>query len=368
MSQFSPSLNEALRVFVAEYNSFTKTLTLVLLLADFDLLEIDEPYGYIVQILNELYQQVTIDLLEQYLGIAEIEEGSHFKHFETRVDIIIREDYLLEEIRPEGWIPASVVDPGKWEFLKYKKIELVYCYKPDFPEYSEFSDCPADQPSQNILYPAYPTGVACSWPKPDLSSGLSWHAIWSGYGAYSPETHWRYRILGNFHNLIAPDPNSPDYWMNESVWDCFRESVPSDGSPWYSDGNPTQYISRGINDNWLDTYKELKDRGYAPDGFRREQRWLSISGEYSYQTLYLGTEDHVRIQAYLYDDYVKIYKRKSGGGGGTAPRPFIPENELGIFGIILNSGKTIIRYLFSPFVVNGENFVVNSENFEVKDQ
>lgn len=367
MSSISPSQEQALRVFVKEYNTTAKTLTLILLLAEFDFLELDEPYGYIVEILNKLYEQVTVDLLEQYLGIAEVEEGNHFPHWETRTEIIIREDYLLEEIRPEGWIPLSVVDPGQWEILKWKKIELIYRHKPDFPEVSTFDDCPTDQPHQNIVYPAYPSGLTCSWPLPDLGSGLSWRSIWSGYAGYSPDFHWKYRILGNFYNCIAANPGSSDYWMQEEIWDCFRESVPADGSPWYSDGNPVQYISRGINDDWLDTYDELQDRGYAPNAYRRIQRWLANSGEYSYRLIQPGDEDHVQIEAYLYDDYVKIYKEKPTGDIGGTPRPPFPDDWRGILGILLRSGKAIIDYLFSLFIVNNETFIVNGEDFEVKD-
>jgi hypothetical protein len=368
MSEISPPQEQALRVFVKEYNSATKALTLTLLLADFDLLEIDEPYGYVIEVLNELYQQVTVDLLEQYLGIAEIEAGNHFPHWETRIDVIIREDYLLEEIRPDGWIPASVVDPGQWEFLKWKRIELIYCYEPDFPEVSEFDNCPSDQPSQNIIYPAYPSGLTCSWPLPNLATGLSWRSIWSGYAGFSPEFHWKYRILAPFHNCIAANPSSSDAWMKEEIWDCFRESTPDDGSPWYSDGNPVQYISKGINDDWLETYDELKDRDYAPNAYRRIQRWLANSGEYSYRLVQPGNEDHVQIEARIYDDYVKIYKKKPSGNTGGTPRPPFPDDFMrGILGTILSSGKAIIKHLFSLFIVNSENFIVNSENFEVKD-
>jgi len=368
MSGISPPQEQALRVFVKEYDSATKALTLTLLLADFNLLEIDEPYGYVIKTLNELYQQVTIDLLEQYLGIAEIEAGNHFPHWETRIDVIIREDYLLKEIRPNGWIPVSVVNPNQWEFLKWKRIELIYCYEPDFPEVSEFDNCPSDQPSQNIIYPAYPSGLTCSWPLPNLATGLSWRSIWSGYPGYSPEFHWKYRILAPFHNCIAANPSSSDAWMQEEIWDCFRESTPADGSPWYSDGNPVQYISKGINDDWLDTYDELKDRDYAPNAYRRIQRWLANSGEYSYRLIQPGNEDHVQIEARIYDDYVRIYKKKPTGDVGGTPRPPFPDDfPRGILGTILSSGKAVIKYLFSLFIVNNETFIVNSENFEVKD-
>jgi hypothetical protein len=363
MSKVAPSSLQAFHIFAEEYNSYSKVLKLALLLADFDVLDSSLPEDYVIDQLNELYQQNTIEALEIAFGLAEIGAGETFKDFETRVTIFIYEDYLLREIQPSGYIPASVVDPNQLNFLKYKKILLVYTHKPDFPDYAEFDPTPADQSHRPILYPSYPSGLANSWPPPDISGALTWHTVWSGYPGYSPGSHWRYRILAPFYNLIAANPSSSDYWMQEEVMDCFRESTPDDGNPWYSEGNPTQYISKGINDSWYDTYVELRDnRGYAPNAYRREQRWLSGT-DYSYRLIQPGGEDHVQIQAWPYSGVIPIYKRKGGGGGGGRPRQEVVGVEINI--LPLSSAISSIKYPYSMFFVNEEQFIVNSENFEV---
>lgn len=366
MSQVSPSQFDAFHVFVEEYNSVSKSLTLCLLLADFDLLNISDPVSdQVIEMLNQLYEQATIRLLEEYFGLAQISEGESFKDFETRQIIYIREDYLLEEIQPSGFIPASVVDYTQWEFLKYRKITLIYCALEDFPAYEDFDPCPSNQPHRNIVHPAYPSGLAWSSPYPDLTGALSWHTIWSGYAGYSPDTHWRYRILGSFYDLLAADPNSSDYWMKEEVYDCFRESRPSDGSPWYSDGDPVQYISRGINDSWYDSYVELRDeRDYAPNAYQREQRWLANSGQYSYRLVQPGTEDHVQIQARLFSSPGRIYQKK--------PSPDISSVVPSMIPLLKGLGEKLgclgggVNWLWDSLLINNEQLQIDSEDVEIK--
>jgi hypothetical protein len=363
MSGVAPSSLSTFNIFVEEYNSANKVLKLILLLAEFDILDSSDPEGYVIDELNELYQQNTIEALEMAFGLAEIGVGEAYRDFETRVVIFIHEDYLLSEIQPTGYIPASVIDPAQLEFLKYRKITLVYTHKPDFPEYADFDPTPAGQPHRPINYPSYPSGLANSWELPDISGALSWRNIWSGYPGYSPGSHWKYRILAPFYNLLAANPSSSDYWMQEDIFDCFRESTPSDGSPWYSDGDPVQYISRGINDSWYDTYIELRDeRGYAPNAYRRELRWLSGTN-YSYRQVQVGSEDHIQIQAWFYNEPVKIYKRKAGGSGGGKPRQDIV--GAGLSALPFSGLAATAKYPYSLFFVNGEQFIVNSENFEV---
>jgi hypothetical protein len=362
MSAVAPSSTNAFHIFIQEYNSASKILKLILLLAEFDFLDSSEPEEYVIEQLSELYQQNTIEALEIAFGLAEIGVGESFKDFETRVTIFIHEDYLLSEIQPTGYIPASVINPNQLNFLKYKKITLVYTHKPDFPDYGDFDPTPANQPHRPILYPSYPSGLANSWAKPALSGPLSWHTIWSEYAAFSPEAHYQYRILAPFYNCIAANPASSDYWMWEDATDCFRESTPADGNPWYSEGDPVQYISRGINDSWYDSYLELHDRDFCPNAFNRIKRWLALSGSYSYRHIQVGYDEHVQIQAHLFGEPVEIFKRKAGGSGGGKPRPIIGG---GLEAVPLSSSLSTVKYPYSLFFVNGEQFVVNSEDFEV---
>lgn len=366
MAQTAPGFQDMLSVYVETYNSTQKILTLFLLMADFDLTGTSDPYEYVVDQMNQLYEQCTIELMEQYLGLAQIEAGENFPEFPTGTIIYVQEDYLLEECQPYGYIPASVIDYTQFEFLKYRKIRLIYRHKPDFPLPSTFSDKPSGQPHHGIN-PAYgyPGGLVMSWAYPNLSGAnpLSFTSVWIAYAAFSPSAHYRILVLTDWLHLLTADPNDPDYWMNTDVMDCFRPSVPADGSPWWSVDYPYKWISKNINDDWVDSYTELTNRGFAPNPFQRPLRWLSRAN-YSYRHVRPGSDDHVQVE---FRDHVipsKIYKKPPVGdvGGGIIP----VVTAVGVLSALLGCLGTSVVWLFSIFEVNGETFEVNGETFEVK--
>lgn len=371
MSQIPESFYASLTPMIEEYNSAQKILKILLVAADLDLVPMSDPYQFIVEEINKLYEQATIELVEQSLGLAEVEAGASFESFGGGGSVQIQEDYLLEEVHPFGYIPASVVDYTDWGFLKYRKIRLIYKYEPDF-DIEDYEDCPDGQRKQSIS-PAYgyPPGMVSSWEFPDLSESnpLSWVYIFSGYGAYSPEAHWRYRIFPEWVYLLSAHPGEEDEtykaYMLEDVIDCFRQAVPSDGSPWWSENNPYMWISKGINDDWVDSYVELKTRDFAPNGYMRPWRWMQFSDiPYEYFHHPTQPEDHIRVQMRNHEIPSLPYKGEIASGAGTN----IPYMSAAVVATL--AGKAVsfkVIWPFSPFSVDGEPFSVNGELFNVRD-
>jgi hypothetical protein len=108
--------------------------------------------------------------------------------------------------------------------------------------------------------------------------------------------------------------------MLEDVYDCFQRAESGDYG--YEAGENPWYCSKGINNDWVDSYDELKDRDFAPNGYRRSQRWCTLAGIDS-DLLQVGSIDHLRVEAYDYDEEGKVRER---GGGGLSPAifPFLP--------------------------------------------
>jgi len=254
-----------------------------------------DPLNYVVEQVEQLYQDSLIDLLEQLQGISRIDAGTQFED-EYGATIEIEEDYLLKEVHPVSYTPLSVVqlDP---EIFKYERIRLIYRAVDEFP--------PLGYPLPDgwNSYPlpvgqGYPIGLVNGGPGGDLSVALSWRRIWIGRPGYSP-THWKYSISPEWIMLLSAHPDSADYWMQEDIWDCWRPSRPEDGAPWYSEDN-CLWISKGINDDWVESYQELVSQGYAPNGYRRPLRWLALSDYQGYRFQQLPNNyDVIEIQVRL---------------------------------------------------------------------
>lgn len=335
MTETQPALFDQFEVFVKEYNSAMKTLELALILKEFSLINVENPVDWVTDLMAELYQQATIELIETYFGLALVEDGESWPDWITGVSVEIHEDYLLKEVIPgygdaPSFIPASVIDPKILFPFKYGCIVLVYHYKETFP--SEWPDKPYGQPSHSLdTGLGYPAGLWCSWPYPDLSdetNGLIWIAVWKGTWNSLPEGHWRYYMRPNWIALMTANPDSADYWMLQEVFDCFRQSVPGDGAPWWSAENAL-WISKGINDDWVDSYDELKNRDAAPNAFRRPLRWLALSGVEDYRFRQDAYNDYVELQMRVITPSADVYgpgEEKPTGGPGI----FIP--GLGLLG------------------------------------
>lgn len=336
--QTQPELFEQLQVFVKEYNSTAKVLKLALVLRDFDLYDSEFPLDWVIDLANQLYEQATISLIEAQLGLGLVESGDTWPHLITGVSVEIQEDYLLSQIDPgtsafPAYIPASVINPKQFEFLKYRTITLHYHFKDTFP--TEWPDRPYSYPYEECpVSLGYPPDLWMAWPYPNLtdSNPLVWMAVWMGIGNMLPVAHWRYTVEPEWLMLLTANPNSPDYWMQEEIFDCFRQAQESDGDPWWDPENPS-WISRGINDSWVDSYEELKARGAAPNAYRRPLRWLANAGCTYYRFSQEPTIDRVELQVRMHLFPAKIYGpnvEEPGGGPGI----FLPGlGLLGTFGL-----------------------------------
>jgi hypothetical protein len=307
----------AAKVFVEEYNSASKVLTLAMLLWDLELTETSDPYNWAIALINEFYQSATTALMEQLSELAQVEQNSVFPDLAGN-PITIQEDYLLVSITPFSYVPASVIDPQTLLPFKYVKVTLHYIHKPDFDVADLNLPPPGWQTHPCLEDWGFPPYVSYAWPYPNLGEGNPpvWTAVWMGSWNSLPTGHWRYKVQAEWLILLQADPADPDYWMQEDIYDCYREAIPSDGSPWYNPDSP-KWISRGINDSWVDSYDELKNRGYAPNAFRRELRWFANAGWTDYRFRQDASNDYVEVTArphYLPGDSCTPY---GGGGAGT---------------------------------------------------
>lgn len=336
-----PPLFDQLEIFVDEYNSSAKILKIALVLRDFDLWDTGFPDDYVVDLMQQLYEQATIDLIEAQFGLGLVENGDSWPDLITGVSVEIHEDYLLSSVSPgtsgfPAYIPASVIDPKQFEFLKYRTLVLSYTYKDTFSE--DWPDRPYGQPFVECpVTLGYPAGLWFSWPYPKLIPG---NLVWSGHpfmGIWSslPTGHWRYIVSPEWILLLTAQPSSPDYWMQEGVTDCFRQAMPSDGGPDWDPRCP-KWISRGINDSWVDSYDELKNRGFAPNAYRRPMRWFSLGGWSDYRLRQTSSRDYVEIKIWRHYTGAEVYGPgiQEGAGG---PHIFIPGlGLLGQFGLDLS--------------------------------
>ena len=83
-----------------------------------------DPFNFVIDKINQLYEESTIDLLESLQGIAKIEAGSEIPD-ETGAIITVEEDYLLKEVVPLNVTPLSVIELQP-EMFKYSRIRLIY--------------------------------------------------------------------------------------------------------------------------------------------------------------------------------------------------------------------------------------------------
>jgi hypothetical protein len=290
-----PGLTDSLNVYVEEYNSVSKTLVLLLLIRDLTLTETSSPFDYAVGLINQFYEKATVAWVEENYGLALVESGEEYPD-ETGAIIEIQEDYLLSFVQPMDYVLASVIDPQELFPFKYRRVRLVYRYQPDFQK-DVYPETPG-QPKHDLpVVWGYPPDSAYTWPYLDLGIADTWFSVWYAIGNTDPVAHWRYMCDPMWLCLLQAYPDDPDEWMQQDVYDGYRQAVSSDGQPWYTEGQSPKWISRGINDNWVDSYNWLKTRGgYAPNADRRELRWFSYAGWTDYRRYEQGASwVHVQI-------------------------------------------------------------------------
>ena len=254
-----------MNVYVDVYDPENGTLTLNVVLAGFSPTTIDDPTG-ILPALQKNYEQITIGLIENYLGLQHISEGEEFPDIYGNM-VVIGEEYTLVTIDGVGSDKislAGLIDPLSEFPFRYSRVTLHYCRVIPTP----LLEVPLGW-KQEPLNPAwgYPSGAVNAWKLPTLGNN-GWYTIIGNIYNGSPRPHIRCFCMGEWVWLLTQQEME-----SGDIFDCFRWSVPGDGGPWFS--GMQRFISRGINDSWADSSDEIVSRrGGIFDTIGTAVHWL----------------------------------------------------------------------------------------------
>jgi hypothetical protein len=286
--------------------------------------------------------------IEAVFGLGVIPSQTSLPSLYTGQSITIQEEWVLRAITPASYVPSFVSDPKESPF-KYKYIQLIYALPGDFPERDflppefgfgqggETGGAGVSGEWESLPSPPYPADSFWGYPYPVLGD-LSWYGIYAATWNGQPTMHARYCVVPEWLMVFSAYPDLPEPYTDAfsfNIFDCFREAIESDGPPWYTPEHRL-WISRGINDSWVDTFTELRDRGDPFNGGMRVWHWLNMASVPNrYWESPGGWEEHVDIRCSANPANVpgEVYVKWTPPGGIIPP----------IIGLI----ETIIPALFS---------------------
>lgn len=309
MSVFVPGDYESsLDLYVREYIPASHTLTLTVLAKEFIFDEEDLFEVFIVEQLQKGFPMITPRYVEEKWGAALVEAGDSFPDWETGATVTINEDYLLYLTNPDFYIYAAVEDPKAPNIYQYVVCDLTYIYLPD---YEVTGDKPVNQPFERLapVDDNWEKEDVFTWPFPELST-TTWRTVWYGQWKTSPSGHWRYTVNSRMLYLLTARPEGLPH-EQPYIFDCFTVVPLSD--PWPpTDG--VWFSSKGINDDYVDTYAEMVSRGAAPNADQRPYKWLGDAG-IERRNVPVGFNQYVQVRQYPYTEEGGPKKHPPGLGG-----------------------------------------------------
>lgn len=326
-SVLNPSPYESMLAYVQVYNSNT----LILLLRSGNFQFGGKPPENVLADCMETYTDPSFNKIESAFGLTEIIPPQQFYNLYTGNVVTVNEHWVLISIQPYSYVPAFVDDP-KGNPFKLGYIQLTYVQADNIPDLplllpefgggfgGEGSGSGASGEWEELPSPPYPVRLCYGYPYPVLGE-FSWYgvfiAIWNGV----PTMHARYGIQPEWLFLATNYPGLEEPYTSafeHGIFDCFREAIESDGAPWYTP-EKRLFISKGINDSWVDTYTELRDnRGFPFNGGMRIWHWLNLAGVANrYWYTPGGLEEHVDIKCSALPANVngRAYRLWQFGGG-----------------------------------------------------
>lgn len=270
---------------IEEYNRNSRILTIGLyfigLVGDYD-----DNTG-MEDIATELYKIATIEMIKAAYGLEMVVDGEVFFD-KDNIEVEIEEDWVLESIEmgentiiPRGLV--SLPDSPLTDCLKYDKITLRY--KPNlkliYPK-KNYPGYAVDLPD------SYPMRLKNFIPQTSLAANSGIGIFVADYNGF-PAPHLRYKVTLLGMPCLANDENSLQVEMTMPVYDAFVYN-----------GNEHIWESRGINDNWYESYQYIAVRLSNFPLKNRVIRWCNFFGfditvEASVQPIF----DRIRLNGWL---------------------------------------------------------------------
>jgi hypothetical protein len=289
--------------------------------------------------LRETWQAAGRFQVEAAFGLGVIPASTVLPTLYTGQSITIQEEWLLRAITPASYVPSFVADPKESPF-KYRYLQLIYALPGEFPERNllppefgfgqggESGGAGVSGEWEALPTPPYPVDSFWGYPYPILGD-YSWYGVWIAIWNGVPTMHARYGIVPEWLWIITAYPDLEEPYhdaFQEGIYDCFREAIESDGAPWYTPEHRL-WISKGINDSWVDTYAELCLRGgeshISPfNNGMRAWHWLNMAEiPNRYWDTPGGQEEHVdvRCSANPADVPGEVYLKWTPPGGIIPP-------------------------------------------------